>query len=194
MSEFWEVLLRTTIQAALRKSAFAIFAIGTAAVWSFGAEPSAQRLLVQRFAVTVNNCQTDLGSWSKVTGLDATMDLAEYRSGGHAISFPRYLRPSLNDGTVTLSRPAGSESELVQDWLAQLGPLYEPVTVGITLLDGADRPLTSWELSGVVPLQWQISGISASESEPATEVLVLAHEGLALEGSPSRCEHARESE
>jgi phage tail-like protein len=182
------------MQAALRKSACAIFAIGIAVASNLGTDASAQRVLAHRFAVTVNDCQTDLGGWSKVTGLDATWDVAEYRSGGRAISFLRYLRPSLNDGTVTLSRPASSESELVQDWLAQLSLSYEPVTVGITLIDDADQPVTSWELSGVVPLHWQISAFDPARSEIATEVLVLAHEGLALEQSPSRCERAPENE
>jgi phage tail-like protein len=131
----------------------------------FGAGPLAQRVLAHRFAVTVNNCQTDLGSWPKVTGLDATVDLAEYRSGGRATSFLRYLRPSLNDGTGTLSRPAGSESELVQDWLAEFRLSYEPVTVVITLIDGADQPVASWELSGIVPVHWQISAFDPERSE-----------------------------
>jgi phage tail-like protein len=188
------VSMRTSMQAAQRKSVFAIFAIGTAAVSGFAAEPSPQRLLAQRFAVTVNHCQADLGSWPKITGVDAAVDLAEYRSGGRAISFTRYLRPSLNDGTVTLSRSASNESEFVQDWLAQRDPSYEPVTVDITLLDSADQPVKSWELSGVVPLHWQISAFEPARLEIATEILVLAHEGLAPEGSPSRCEHAREEE
>ena len=181
--------MRTRMQAALRKSAWAIFACGMAGASGVGAELSTQRVLAQRFAVTVNDCQTDLGSWQKVTGLDATMDLAEYRSGARAMSFPRYLIPSLNDGTVTLSRPASGESALVQDWLARLKLSFEPVTVEITLIDGPDQPVTSWELSGVVPLHWQISAFDPSRPHIATEVLVLAHERLAVEPSPSRCEY-----
>jgi phage tail-like protein len=186
--------MHTKMQTMLRQSACAIFAIGIGAVSDFGAEPPAQRELAQRFAVYVNNCQTDLGSWPKVTGLDATVDLAEYRSGGRAVSFLRYLRASLSDGTVTLSRPASSESEFVQDWLAQFHLSYQPATVDITLLDSADQPLKSWKLSGVVPVHWQISAFDPARSDIATEVLVLAHEGLALDRSPTRCEPIPENE
>ena len=180
--------MRTKMLVALRKSPSAMVVMGMAAVAGLGAEPSAQLVLAQRFAVTVSNCQNDLGSWPKVTGLDATMDLAEYHSGGRAISFPRYLKPSLNEGTVTLSRSASSESELVQEWLAQWQLSFEPVPVGITLIDDTGQPLTSWELSGVVPLHWQISAVDPSRFPTATEVLVLAHEGVALERPASRCE------
>jgi len=186
--------MHTKMQPALRKSACAIFAIGVAAVADFGAERSAQRILAHRFAVTVDDCQTDLGSWQKVTGLDATMDLAEYRSGGRATDLIRYLRPSLDDGTVTLSRPASSESEFVRDWLAEFDLSYEPVTIGITLIDGPDQPVATWTLSGVVPRQWEISGFDPAPSKAATEILVLAHEGLALQRSPTRCARVPEDE
>ena len=34
-----------------------------------------------RFKVTIDDTNYDLGSWSKVSGLDVTWDIAEYRAG-----------------------------------------------------------------------------------------------------------------
>ena len=117
--------MQSEMQAAMRKAVVTLaIVIGT--VSSLGTEAAAQRsLLAHRFVVSANNCEVDLGSWSKATGLDVTFDLAEYRSRYHANSFRRRLRASFNNGTVTLSRAASSESALVQDWLAQLAQSHE---------------------------------------------------------------------
>ena len=179
--------MRSEMQAVMRKAVVTLaIVIGT--VSSLGIETAAQRrVLAYRFAVTADNCEVDLGSWSKVTGLDVTWDLAEYRSGDHANSFRRQLRASFNDGTVTLSRAASDESALVQEWLAQLALSHETATLDITLIDGSGEPVTSWELTGVVPLNWQISAFDAGQSKVATETLVLAHEGFVVERSRPGC-------
>ena len=179
--------MRSEMHAAMRKAAVTLaIVIGT--VSSLGTETAAQgSLLPHRFVVSANNCEVDLGSWSKATGLDVTFDLAEYRSRYHANSFRRRLRASFNNGTVTLSRAASSESALVQDWLAQLAQSYDTATLHITLIDGTGEAVTSWELTGVLPLHWQISAFDASQTKVAIETLVLAHEGLVVERSRPGC-------
>src|SRR5687768_12454567 len=169
--------MRSDLQAVMRKAVVTLaIVIGT--VSSLGTETAAQpRVLAYRFAVTANNCEVDLGSWSKATGLDVTFDLAEYRSGYHANSFRRRLRASFYNGTVTLSRAASSESELVRDWLAQLAQTHDTATLYITLIDNSGEPVASWELTDVVPLHWQISAFDAGQSKVATETLVIAHAG-----------------
>jgi phage tail-like protein len=161
--------------------------IGT--VSSLGTETAAQRsVLAHRFVVSANNCEVDLGSWSKATGLAVTFDLAEYRSRYHANSFRRRLHASFDNGTVTLSRAASSERALVQEWLAQLAQSHDSATtLHMTLIDGSGEPVTSWELTGVIPLHWQISAFDAGQSKVATETLVLAHAGFIVERSTSGC-------
>ena len=179
--------MRSEMQAAMREAVVTLaIVIGT--VSSLGTETAAQRsLLAHRFVVSANNCEVDLGSWSKATGLDVTFDLAEYRSGYHANSFRRRLRASFNNGTVTLSRAASSESALVQDWLAQLAQSLDTATLHITLIDDSGEPVASWELTGVVPLHWQISAFETGQSKVATETLVIAHEGFVVERSTPGC-------
>ena len=93
----------------------------------------------------------------------------------------------MNNGTVTLSRAASDESALVQDWLAQLALSHDTPMLDITLIDGSGEPVTSWKLTGVVPIQWQITAFDANQSKVALETLVLAHAGFVVERSPSRC-------
>ena len=179
--------MRSEMQAVIRK-AVTVAAVVVGTVSSPGTETEAQRrVLEHRFAVTTSNCEVDLGSWSKVTGLDVTWDLAEYRSGFHSNAFRRQLRASMNNGTVTLSRAASDESALVQDWLAQLALSHDTPMLDITLIDGSGEPVTSWKLTGVVPIQWQITAFDANQSKVALETLVLAHAGFVVERSPSRC-------
>ena len=155
---------------------------GTASI--LGTETSAQRLPSHQFVVTAENYQIDLGSWAKAEGLAVSWDVAEYRSGDQANSFQRRLLDSFNNGTITLSRPASSESELVREWLAELAQSHEPSSLNITLIDNSGQPVISWEIEGVLPLNWTIS---ASPSAVATETLVIAHEGFLAERSRSRC-------
>jgi phage tail-like protein len=162
-----------------------VIVVGTVSM--VGTETAAQRSLPHYFVVTANNCAADLGSWAKVSGLDVSWDLAEYRSGDSSNSFLRHLRDSFDTGTVTLSRSASSESELVRDWLNQLAPSRESVIVNITLIDGVGEPVASWELQGVLPLNWTISGFGFNGSNVATETLVLAHEGFIVERSGLGC-------
>ena len=151
--------MRSPIQFLPRNTLVAVASVATAvgAASILGTEAAAQRVLSYHFVVTSNNCQFDLGSWSKATGLDVSWDLAEYRSGDKSSSFRRHLRDSFNKGTITLSRPAGSESALVQYWLAQLAQSPDSATVDVALIDNIGQPVTSWELTGVLPLNWTIS-------------------------------------
>jgi phage tail-like protein len=144
-----------------------------------------ERGLTYRFAVRANNGQTDLGSWSNVSGLDATWDIAEYRSGDEANSYQRQFLSSFEQGTITLHRAAGTETALVKDWLDQLAQSFEPTTVTITLLDALGEPVARWKLTGVFPTKWEVSAPDGGESKIAIETLVLAYESLVVETPPS---------
>lgn len=166
-------------------------AITIATVATFEVEVAAQRTLSHRFVVTADNCEFDLGSWSKATGLDVTWDLAEYRAGdagNNSPRPPRHLRESFNDGTITLSRAAGEETNSVQEWLARLASTGQSATVTILLIDALGQVVTTWELDDVMPRKWSISGFDAGASNAATETLVLAHEGFFVAPPRSECE------
>jgi phage tail-like protein len=119
-----------------------------------------------RFAVTASAGQVDLGSWSKVSGLDVTVDVIDYRAGG---------------GTITLHRAASSESLLVKAWLQELAQTHERPTLDIALLDVSGEPIAMWTFTEVLPIKWDISGFDANQSGIAIETLVIAYEGVVVD-------------
>ena len=134
-----------------------------------------------RFIVTTGDNTHDLGSWSKVTGLDVTWDLAEYRSGGAAnVSRPPYFPGNTKYGTVKLGRAASSEADLVIVWLRHLAETGDSPTLVITLLDHAGEAVVSWQLDNVFPRKYTVGGLNSKGTDVAIETLVLSHEGLSI--------------
>ncbi len=119
-----------------------------------------------RFVVTAGGGQVDLGSWTKVSGLDVTIDVIDYRTSG---------------GTITLQRAASSETLLVTAWLHDLAMMGDPTTVQIALLDFSGEPIASWTFTETYPVKWNVSGLDANKSGIAIETLVLAYEGVIVD-------------
>ena len=145
------------------------------------AEADAQRELSYRFIVVAEDRGHDLGTWSKVTGLDVTWDLAEYRSGGAANVSRWYFPANSKYGTVTLQRASSAEADLVFAWLQDIAATGDSPTVTIILLDQAGEPAVRWQLENVFPTKYTIGGFNAEGKDVAIETLVLSHEGLVVE-------------
>ena len=138
---------------------------------------SAQESL--NFVLHIDGCE-GLGTFSKVTGLDVTWDLAEYRSGGsadvHRFFYPIDTPPK---GVLTLSRTAEAEDDALTRCLSDVIASGEPVTGSITQLDPAGEPIVRWTFVGGYPSKW--TGFSPEEGNSVgMETLVLAHEGFRL--------------
>lgn len=119
-----------------------------------------------RFVVTASAGEVDLGTWSKVSGLDVTVDVIGYRAGG---------------GTITLHRAASSDSLLVKAWLQELAETNDRPTLEIALLDFAGEVVATWTFIRAYPVQWDISGFDASQSGVAIETLVIAYERVIVD-------------
>lgn len=122
--------------------------------------------LAYRFAVTASAGRVDLGSWSKVSGLNFTVDVIDYRPGG---------------GTITLQRAASSESLLVRAWLDELAQTFERPTLEIALLDVSGEPIATWTFHDTFPIKWEISGSDANQSGFAIETLVIEYEDVVVD-------------
>ena len=135
-------------------------------------------ILVSRFTVHVDGCATDLGSWSKVSGL-GTSWIISARDGGDASNHRWYLPGVSRLSTVTLTRAAGAHSELVKDWLSDAATSFRTTTVTITLIGLAGQPPTTWTLSRALPTKWSVTGFDAGASKTILETLEFSHDGIA---------------
>jgi len=134
--------------------------------------------LAMRFLVKIDNTPYDLGSWSKVTGLDVTWDVCEYRAGDN--DNERWYFPGVTKySTIKLERAAESAGTAeVQKWLNSNSFNHEVQSGSIELQDAKKTKVLSWTLRHVIPVKWSVSGFEATAAKVALETLELAHMGF----------------
>ena len=120
----------------------------------------------------------DAGSFSEVSGFDATMDVVEYRAGDDPAITPTKLPGLIKYGNITL-KWGSSETMVLYDWPIDLteGTL-EKQTVTPTALDEEGSPAASWRCINAWPVKYTAPDFNGTSSEVAIETIELAHEGL----------------
>ena len=126
-------------------------------------------------AFTADVVGLTLGTFGAIKGLEATVDVLEYREGGINDLVHR-LPGQMTYPNLVLS--GGQTTEAVQQWFAQtrLGAARHTITV--TLLDNEGVPVRAWSFADAYPVRWTGPVISASSSEVAGEELEVAHGGM----------------
>jgi phage tail-like protein len=129
-----------------------------------------------KFLVVIDDGEYDLGSWSRVGGLNVTWDVMEYRNGGSnsvwcAPGIPHYSK-------ISLSRATCLDSRIVQSWLAKNAKDPKFYSGSIKLLSWAGFPLCEWTLKAFVPIGWKVADLETKAATVVMETLELAHTGF----------------
>ncbi len=120
----------------------------------------------------------DAGSFSEVSGFDATMDVVEYRAGDDPAITPTKLPGLIKYGNITLKWGA-AETMVLYDWLIDITEgTIEKKTVTLTALDEEGSPAASWRCINAWPVKYTAPDFNGTSSEVAIETIELAHEGL----------------
>lgn len=117
------------------------------------------------------------GAFSEVSGLDATIDVVEFREGGRNTS-PIKL-PGLNKySNITLKWGMTADDELYQ-WhrAAVLGDVQRR-NGSIIVLDRQGSEVARWNFFNGWPTKYTAPSLSASGAEAAVETVEIVHEGL----------------
>jgi phage tail-like protein len=120
-------------------------------------------------------------SFQEVSGLDAEVDVVEYRHGDSKI-FSKIKMPGLKKySDVTLKKGHFTKDVKFFEWfkLNNLNTI-ERKTVTISLLNESGAPEIVWTLTNAFPKQIKGTELNSGNSEAAIETLVLAHEGLVV--------------
>ena len=124
-----------------------------------------------------------LGTWSKIEGLGFSYDVKEYREGGVNGYMHKLVGPLKYDN-VRLSRPVDSDSMLLYVWLSANLLKVVPQTMEIMVMNSEVKEVTTWNLSGVVPVKWQGPSLDIMGNQIAMETLEVAYsEMLGLGGA-----------
>ena len=120
----------------------------------------------------------DAGSFSEVSGFDATMDVVEYRAGDDPAITPTKLPGLIKYGNITL-KWGSSETMVLYDWLIDITEgTIEKKTVTLTALDEEGSPAASWRCINAWPVKYTAPDFNGTSSEIAVETIELAHKGL----------------
>lgn len=148
-------------------------------------------LLKFRFKVKWDGLQNEgVIGFTEVTGLDYSVDIAEYRDGEDK-GLTKHKIPGLRKfSNVTLKRGYFQGSRDYWDWIDGTGGQSPDKallkrkdyrkTVTITMMNDAGEEMFSWNLERALPIKVQFSDLKSDGNEVAIETLELAHEGLTI--------------
>lgn len=133
---------------------------------------------VGNFLVTIEGVTAT--AFSEVLGLEAAIEVVDYRTGDLKQNTAQKL-PGLNRyGNVTLKRGLTADLSL-WNWInSGLQGTLVRTSVAITLLDHLENPVLMWKLKNAWPCNWSGPSLVANSSEVAVETLEICHEGLEL--------------
>lgn len=129
-----------------------------------------------KFIVVFDDSEYDLGAWSKVTGLNVSWDMAEYRTGSNNEIW--YGPGVAKYNKISLTRATCPDSMTVQEWLAKTSLKPKAFSGSIQLLSWLGIPLVKWELSNFYPTSWKINDFESKAATVVLETLELAHTGF----------------
>jgi phage tail-like protein len=121
-----------------------------------------------------------LGRWTECSGLGIKYKTSPQVPAGGTTSAQLLFQKELQ--TLTLTRPFGSASIDLLHWFEFYGHVTVPLTATVYICDYEGNPLYYWELSNVVPVEWNGPKFKSGEAAAATEVLKLTYTDFASYG------------
>ncbi|MFT3889753.1 MAG: phage tail protein [Arachnia sp.] len=131
------------------------------------------------FTVTIDD--KSLGAFSSCEGLGIEVVVEQREEGGNN-GFVWQLPTRIKYGNVKLSRPVGSDSSKLTDWLCSFASGVARQTATITAMTGDQQVVAVWSLDGVIPIRWTGPSLNPDTPKVAMETVELAHHGFLPSG------------
>jgi len=133
--------------------------------------------LAGNFLVTIDGVSTT--HCSEVTGLEAAIEVVDYRAGDSKENSAVKLAGLRRFSNVTLRRGLTSDASLWTWFNNVMSGTMNRTSATIQLLDAQDNPLWSWNLLNAWPCRWAGPTLVANSSELAMETVEICYESLA---------------
>ena len=115
-----------------------------------------------------------------VSGIEAAVNVVDYRNGGDKLSSPRKLPGEAGFTNLILRRGLTADLSL-WEWMRQtLEGQVSRRNISIVLLDDAREAVLRFNVVNAWPVKWTGPALNAESSDVAIETLEITHEGLAL--------------
>ncbi len=129
-----------------------------------------------RFRVEIDGIEN--GGFTEVSGLQAEVEVFDYREGGVNEFIHKLAGPVRYPSNVTLKHGL-MEADRIWKWEQEmLDGRIERHNMSIILMDAAGQDKWRWEFKKAYPVRWSGPDLRASTAEVAIETLELAHQGL----------------
>lgn len=119
----------------------------------------------------------DLGSFTSCEGLGCEVVLETREEGGNN-GFVWQLPTRITYPNIKLTRPLGTETRKIAEWMSGLGHGVKRTTATIQAMTLEGTAVGQWNLTGVVPVRWTGPSLNLDSPKPATETLEIAHQGF----------------
>jgi phage tail-like protein len=119
-----------------------------------------------------------VAGFSDVSGLQAEIEVHEYREGGLNEYVHKCAGPAKYPSNLILKKGIGDNKELWSWYCDVLQGTIQRKSLDIVLLDSEGREQRRWTIQNAYPVKWSGPDFKAQSSEVAIEALELAHDGL----------------
>jgi len=117
--------------------------------------------------------------FNEVSGLQAEIEVQEYREGGINDFMHKFAGPVKFPSNLVLKN-GNTDSVKLWSWYQDvMRGKFDRKSLDVVLLDAAGDEKRRWKFKNAYPVKWNGPGLKATSSEVALESLELAHEGFA---------------
>ena len=123
--------------------------------------------------------------FSEVSGLQAEIEVQEYREGGLNEYIHKRSGPARYTSNLVLKRGIANSTELWTWYCNVLQGTTVRKSLAVVLMDSTGSEQRRWTFQNAYPVKWAGPDFKAQSSEVAIESLELAHEGLVFANTAS---------
>jgi phage tail-like protein len=120
-----------------------------------------------------------VGGFSEVSGLQAEVEIQDYREGGVNEFIHRRAGPIRYPSTLVLKKGMTDASGLFSWYRNVMQGKVERKNLSVILLNSQGEEKVRWNFRNAYPVKWVGPDLRAASSELAVESVELAHQGLA---------------
>jgi phage tail-like protein len=119
-----------------------------------------------------------VASFSEASGLQAEIEVQEYREGGVNGYVHKRLGPAKYPSNLILKKGITDSTELWSWYCQVLQGQIQRKSLDVVLMDASGSEQRRWTFQRAYPVKWAGPDLKAQSSEMAIESMELAHEGL----------------
>jgi phage tail-like protein len=140
-------------------------------------QPGQQPVYFRAFQFRVEIDQINNAYFQEISGIDATVDVIEYRAGGLPLG-PIKLPGQVKHSNATFKRGYTSDTQLY-DWFKNtMTGNVEKLRkhISIVQLDMAGQEVQRWNLFNAIPVKYTVNAFNAKGNDLSIETLEVAYE------------------